>query len=340
MNAMPNIRYLEHESSLLKGNPRNDPHVRRLPIYLPPAYDEKRSQPYPVVFVLAGYGGRGAGSLNDAGVFSLSLPERLDQAITAEEMSAAILVFPDCGTKLGGSQYVDSSSNGPYMRYLVEELVPFVDRHFNTFGEGSHRGVTGHSSGGFGSMVLGMKHPDVFPYICSSAGDTWYEYLYLQLIPKCVRTLKRSGGVGPFIEKFLESPNPFGLLKRDDGETMMTLAICSCFAPNPGVPHIGGDLYFDERTGALIPEVWEKILAWDPVRMVQDHVENLRKLKWISLEAGVDDEYGLDLGHRQFAKQLDRFNISVELKEYPGRHGGHTYRYVERVKRMLGAMKV
>ena len=52
------IEWLEHSSDAIKGFPMGDPHERKFPIYLPPGYDEKKKDGYPVVFLLAGWGGR------------------------------------------------------------------------------------------------------------------------------------------------------------------------------------------------------------------------------------------------------------------------------------------
>ena len=114
--------------------------------------------------------------------------------------------------------------------------------------------------------------------------------------------------------------------------------MCACFAPNPSVPVYKGDLYFDLETGELIPEVWEKFQRWDPVRMVDQHVDALKSLRWIHLQAGKEDEYGLHLGHRQLSKKMNVHGIEHLKEEYDGRHSGHSHRYLERVQKMLNRM--
>jgi enterochelin esterase family protein len=338
MDRIPEIRTCIFESLLLGGNPMGDPARRRLPVYVPPGYDPKRSDPYPVVYMLAGWGSRGARYLNDEGAFAESLPERCDRMIDAGEMGAALVVFPDATTRLGASQYINSVANGPYMDHLCDEIVPFVDRTFHTHGHRSHRGIMGHSSGGFGALVTGMLRPDVFGYVCSSAGDSWYDHLYRKPIPMMVEVIGREGGVAALIDKFLAHENPRGHTSPQVSETIMNLSMCACFAPNLDVPVLHGDLYFDRETGELIPAVWEKFLAWDPIHMVDRCVKNLRTLEWIHLEAGSQDEYGLHLGHRQIAKRLKRIGVDHVLEEYPGRHGGHHWRFGYRMKRMLEKM--
>src|SRR5262249_53780617 len=146
-----------------------------------------------------------------------------------KELQPILVVFPDCATKLGASQYINSPSNGRYMDYLCDELVPFIDAQFHTYKSREFRGITGHSSGGFGTLVTGMLRPDAFSCLCSSAGDTGYEYLYTASIPTMIRSIDKAGSLKEFVEKFLGSPNPGGLLTRDDFETMMNLAMCACY---------------------------------------------------------------------------------------------------------------
>ncbi len=332
---MTYVRAFTHKSEILASNAWGDPHERQVHVYLPPNYSDRRKEPYPVVFLLAGWSGRGAHFLADGGVFSASLPERLDKLIEAKQMKPVIVVFPDGTSRLGSSQYVNSPVNGNHMDYLCDELVDWVDSRFHTHKSRYHRGVVGHSSGGFGALVVGMLRSDRFSAVCSSAGDSWYAYLYTHTIPLTIRTLDHAGGVGPFVDRFLQSPNPRGLLGHAATITMLNLSMCSCFTPNPHVPHIKGDLWFELETGVLIDDVWKRLLAWDPLHMIDHHLTELRSLSWIHLEAGTDDEYGLHLGHRQLAAKLARHDIAHVIDEYPGPHGGHHHRMADRIARMV-----
>ena len=338
MLPRPNVVVLEHESRLLVGNAMGDPHVRRLPVYLPPGYDEEGDEQLPAIYLLAGWSGRGAHYLADAGAFSPSLADDLDRRMRDGSMGRAIVVFPDCSSRLGASQYVNSAANGPYMDYLCDELVPFVDARFRADPRRERRGLIGHSSGGFGALVTAMLRPDRFGALCSSAGDSWYEFLYVHSLPTTVGTLRRAGGVEAFLENWFASPNPRGLLGPDAELTMLNLSMCPCYAPNLDVPVLRGDLYFDIETGALAPTTWDRFLAWDPLRMADQHGNALKSLVHVELEAGIDDEYGLQLGHRQIARKLARFGVGHRLFEYPGKHGGHHHRMPDRIARMVAAM--
>jgi enterochelin esterase-like enzyme len=335
---MTYVRAFRHESAVLAGNLLGDSPVREVPVYLPPNYSDRRRDPYPVVFLLAGWSGRGSAYLNDAGAFAASLPKQLDRMIEAKQIAPCIVVFPDCSTRLGASQYVNSTVNGNYMDYLCDELVDWVDRRFHTHASRYFRGVIGHSSGGFGALVSAMMRSDRFGALCSSAGDSWYPFLYTHTIAKTISTLREAGGIEAFVRRFLSNPNPRGLLGHDATLCMLNLSMPSCFMPNPNVPVIFGDLWFDIETGALIPDAFKRLCAWDPLEMIDRFVSELRSMSWIHLEAGYDDEYGLHLGHRQMAEKLRGYEIEVTVDEYPGQHGGHHHRMPERIGRMVSRM--
>ncbi len=151
---------LEHSSKVLAGNPLGDPHVRRLAVWLPPQYDRRGSGPgarFPVLVDMVGFTGSGPAHLNWK-PFSENLAERAARLIHEKRMGPVILVMPDCFTSLGGNQYVNSSAIGRYADYLVDEIVPFVDREFRTLASREHRGCFGKSSGGYGAIIHGMRY--------------------------------------------------------------------------------------------------------------------------------------------------------------------------------------
>src|SRR5204863_532298 len=63
-------------------------------------------------------------------------------------------------------------------------------------------------------------------------------------------------------------------------------------------------LPFDPATSELVPEVWERWLAWDPVRMAPGHAEALRGMRAIYIDAGKRDQWFLDLGAEAFRRAL------------------------------------
>ncbi len=54
----------------------------------------------------------------------------------------------------------------------MREVLPWVAERYRT----GPIGVLGTSSGGFGALVLALRHPEVFRAAASNAGDAYFEY--------------------------------------------------------------------------------------------------------------------------------------------------------------------
>jgi hypothetical protein len=88
------------------------------------------------------------------------------------------------------------------------------------------------------------------------------------------------------------------------------------------------ELPFDTATGMLRDEVWQRWLAWDPVRMARRHADALRGMRAIYIDAGNRDEYFLDLGAEAFRRELEALGITdVFFELFDAGHGSIEYRY-------------
>ena len=315
------VRIEPVESRVLRDNPLGDPHVREVPVYLPPGY-ESAEERYPTIYFLTGFTGFGRALLNRR-AFEEALDQRLDRLIQEGKMCPAIVVMPDCFTRLGGSQYLDSEATGRYETHLLEELVPLIDAKYRTIPEREQRAVVGKSSGGFGALVLGMRHPDVFGVVACHSGDMGFEYCYLPDFPPAMIQLEKHGGVEGFLQHFYQKPKK----GHEDFLTLNVVAMAACYSPNPAKP-LRIELPFDERTGELLPDVWERWLAWDPVRMVEkpEYESALRRLK-IFLDCGTKDEFRLYAGARMLSAKLRARGIEHVYEEFEDTHMNIPYRY-------------
>src|SRR6266478_587986 len=131
------------ESQALKSNMLGDPSVRVVDVYVPAGYD---GQGLPLLVDLVGFTGSGLSHTNWAS-FRENLPERLDRLIGEQRMSPVVVAFPDCFTRLGGNQYINSASIGAWEDFLLHEMPPAIEQRFGCGGTG-RRGVFGKSSGG------------------------------------------------------------------------------------------------------------------------------------------------------------------------------------------------
>jgi len=312
------VKILKHESSVLRGNPLGDKYVRDLCVYLPPDYQESDKR-FPVVYCLTGFTGRGKMLLND-NAFAPNLAERMDLLIGENKIRPMIVVMPNCFTYYGGSQYINSSATGNYEDYLTEEIVPFIDENFRTINEKISRAVMGKSSGGYGALIMAIRHADIFGLACSTSGDAYFELCYLPDIPKAFRAIK--GDAKGFLEKFWREEKK----GKDDFPALNIIGMSACYSPNEN-SEIGFDLPFDSETGEIRPDVWEKWLAHDPVRLVESSVENLKSLKLLYIDAGTRDEFALDLGARILCKKLREFDVPHIHEEFDDGHMQISYRY-------------
>jgi S-formylglutathione hydrolase FrmB len=311
------------ESRLLQGNKLGDPHVRPLWVYLPPGYDDTTAR-YPSVYVLQGYTGFVTEWANRR-AYRQPFIETADAVFASGEAPGCIVVYVDAWTAYGGSQFVDSPGTGRYHSYLCNEVVPFVDGRYRTLADRESRAITGHSSGGFGAMITPMLRPDLFGALASHAGDALYEYWYVAEFGRAVRFLRDyDHDISRWWDDFCSR---ISFTNDADGTLLMVLGCAACFsAAEDGTPQ----LPFDPRTGVLRPEVWQRWLDWDPVRMAERYADALRSLRAIWLDAGTRDELFLDIGAEAFRVELERIGVPeerVHFELFDAAHEGTEYRY-------------
>ena len=323
------------DSEVLADNPLGDPARRPLYVYVPPGFDDSAAESYSSVYVIQGFTGQ-VDMWLDREAFEPTMIERLEDLFEDSSLPRAVIVFVDAWTSFGGSQFINSAGTGRYMDYLCDEVVPFVDQRFPTAASAEHRGLTGKSSGGYGAMVVPMLRPDVFGGLATHAGDALFEACYLPEFPNVVRALrdKFEGSYDVFWER-LKAAERFDW--DEFGSPFETYGYALCYSPVEGEPR-KALLPFDVRTGRLVEEVWERWLAWDPVRMAPTHLDALQKMKRIYIDAGTSDEYYLDLGARAFADELDKAGIEYTLDHFAGKHGGLQYRYPGAIKELVKAL--
>jgi enterochelin esterase-like enzyme len=323
------------ESELLAANPLGDPARRPLWVYRPPGVELDHPRPLPSVYVIQGFTGQ-LDMWTRRDPWERHVIERLDEVMAASETPDGIVVFVDCWTSYGGSQFLDSTSTGAYQSYLCDEVVPFVDGQYPTAADRDLRGLTGKSSGGYGAMVVPMMRPEVFGALVSHSGDALFECCYLATFRETVRQLRDDyeGSYDVFFEQLAEAdPVTFG----KHGGPLETYGYAASYSPDPERPG-KALLPFEVESGRLVDEVWERWLALDPVRMAGAHADALRSMRHIHVEAGRGDEYFLDLAAQAFASELTELGVDHTLELFDGKHGGLTYRYAPAIRDLLLAV--
>lgn len=327
------IDTLTIESEALRGNALNDPTTRHVLVYLPPDYEESDDS-YPVLVCLTGFTGTGREFLQDT-PWRPALPLRLESLVGRGMGGPMILVFPDCFTRYGGSQYMNSKAVGRYEDHIIDELLPRVASTYRALGRPRHWGVLGKSSGGYGAVRLAMRHPETFAAFACHSGDMYFPYCFIPAFPRAARLIQQHGGVLGFLKVFHDVPRKMG----DYMQALNVIAMSACYSPRENGE--GFDLPFDIETGLMNDEVWQKWIAEDPIILIrkEEHQKALAGMRLCYFDCGTEDEFNLHFGARMFASSLRNLGIECFHEEFDDGHFDIAYRYERSLPRLWQALR-
>ncbi|GIP38027.1 endo-1,4-beta-xylanase [Paenibacillus sp. J31TS4] len=141
---------------------------RRLTYYLflPPSYEAEPERRYPVVYLLHGrYDSEISWPVRG------SAYETADRLMRSGAIPEAILVMPSDGGYDRGTYYMDwYDGSGRFEQYFVHDLIPHIDRMYRTLPGRETRAIGGLSMGGYGSLLLALRNPDLFVAASSMSG--------------------------------------------------------------------------------------------------------------------------------------------------------------------------
>ncbi|HVJ54814.1 MAG TPA: alpha/beta hydrolase-fold protein [Aliidongia sp.] len=305
------------DSAALVGNLLGDPTRRIVEIYVPAGHD---GAGLPLLVDVVGFTGSGLSHTSWKN-FGENVPERLDRLIGTGAMPPVVVAFPDCFTRLGGNQYINSAAMGRWEDFLIAEMLPEIERRFDCGGDG-RRGLFGKSSGGYGAIVHALRRSDIWSAAACHSGDMAFELVYLPDIYGTLRTLgKHDGSIEKFIAQFEAAPKP----SEGDIHALMILAMAATYDPDPSA-YLGIRLPVDIETGELIETRWANWLAWDPVVLADRHADALKGLKGLLIDCGTDDQYNLVFGARRLHRKLEAAGVVHRYEEFPDTHSAIDYR--------------
>jgi enterochelin esterase-like enzyme len=310
------VRRQTLESALLGANLLGDPPCRSIDVYVPGGHS---GAGLPLLVDLVGYTAGGPAHTNWKN-FGENVPERLDRLIGSGAMPPVVVAFPDCFTRLGGNQYINSAATGPWADFLIREMVPHVEREFGCGGTG-RRGVFGKSSGGYGSIVHAMLYPDFWAAAACHSGDMGFETCYMPGLVRSLREFARAGGIKPWLDEFQARLK----VKDEDVEHLEMLAMCASYDPDPSA-YLGLRVPLDMETAEIIPERWANFAKWDPVNMVEARGAGLKALRALYIDCGNVDQFNLVYGARRLRRALERAGVAHRYEEFPDNHSSVDYR--------------
>jgi enterochelin esterase-like enzyme len=287
-------------SKAIEGNLVGDPAERDVTVYLPPSYKTDPNRRYPVLYMLHGF------TDNDSKWFGweehwINLHAVIDSALSEGKSKEMIVVMPNAYNRFKGSMYSSSVTIGDWETFIAVELVKHIDSNYRTLAKVESRGLAGHSMGGYGTIRLGMKYPDVWSSI--------------YLLSACCM----DGAVSTNIEfmNSVEAITTIDQLQSANFGVIATLASAAAWAPNPDNPPFYLDLPF--ASGEVLPEIAAKFSANRTLYVIEQYIPNLKKLHAIVMDAGLQD-YGISGSTKKLHELLDAYKIPHVYESYEGDH--------------------
>jgi len=323
------VKRLMVDSQVLRGNLLGDPTERVVDVYVPAGLD---GSGLPLLTDLVGFTAGGPAHTNWSS-FRENVPERLDRLIAEDRMPPVVVAFPDCFTRLGGNQYINSAAVGRWSDFLISEMLPAVEQPFACGGPG-RRGLFGKSSGGYGSIVHGLDRPDVWSAVACHSGDMAFELCYTPDFPDVLRALAKGDGT---IEGWWTQFEAARKTADDAIKVVNIFAMAASYDPDPE-QFLGIRLPVTTDTCELIADRWANWLAHDPVVKLERGAGNLRRLKGLYIDCGVTDQFNLLYGARRFKHRLDELAIPHRYEEFEDNHSGIDYRMDESLPYLAAAL--
>ena len=144
---------------------------RVVDVYLPPGYDPVGTTRYAVLY------------MNDGqDTAALGLLPTLDSLTARRRIPPLIVVAPhanaerlqDYGTAGTPNAQGFGARARLYERFVLEELLPWVEARYRVRPGPKHTAVLGSSLGGLGAFDLAWRHPDVFGTAGAMSGSFWW----------------------------------------------------------------------------------------------------------------------------------------------------------------------
>lgn len=297
------VEHIKVHGKSLEGNLSGDSADRDVSVYLPASYKSQPTRRYPVVYMLHGFTDS---NQKWFGVEKhwINLPQILDQVLKTTQEKEFIVVMPNAFNRFQGSMYSTSVTNGDWEAFIARELVAFIDQKYRTIPEATSRGLAGHSMGGYGTLRISMKHPNVFSSV--------YALSACCMIPSA-NLLSGHGGVSPQLS---EIKTPADIQQAGFGVKAI-LASAAAWSPNPKNPPFYLDLPVQD--GKVRPEIIAKWSANAPLAMVDQYLPNLKKIRAIAFDAG-DQDTGIAATSRTLNRMLNDYGVEHFFEIYPGDH--------------------
>jgi predicted alpha/beta superfamily hydrolase len=154
---------------------------RDIVVYLPPGYDEQRSRRFPVLYLQDGQNLFDGATSFVPGMY-WRMRETADECIGAGVVQPVVIVGIYNGGKTRINEYTptkDARAGGGradrYAKFLLQEVMPFVQREYRVLTGETFTGIGGSSLGGLASLYIGLSFPETFGRIAALSPSIWWD---------------------------------------------------------------------------------------------------------------------------------------------------------------------
>jgi len=294
-------------------------------VLLPTGYSARGPRTWPVVY----FCGPGSSSY----IQNLEVASLVAQMNRDPGVPQMIWVFLNYSTLTGTTEFADSVNNGPWEGALLRELIPALERRFRMDARPSGRFLTGHSSGGWASIWLEIRHPDVFGGAWATAPDPndFHDFVGVNMY-------------APDANMYFDSAGHLRPLVRSHGEVTATLRDFVRLEEVLG--HAGGTFQsfdwvfspraadgrpapmFNRLTGAVDPAVATYWAAhYDTAAQIEQmDGRSRRKLAGnLHVMVGDLDSFYLDGAVHKLQESLRRTGVPADIHFVPGKNHNDLY---------------
>jgi len=297
---------LDIPGTTLKDNPLGDPPARHLAVFKPDK--AKDDAPLPLVIYLPGWGSSCEDVIPDGG--KAWFGKVVDQLAATNPLRIAVV---DGRSRYGGSQYLNSTATGRYADYITEEILPALTGKYASPSFGSSPVIAGHSSGGYGALLLAIRQHEKFNSVVALSPDSNFDVTHRQLVEQpSVKSVKRAD-----LDAAMAPAKDAHVPK--DGLARLVMGLCANYAPVADKPGKFEWLYDDN--GQWRNDVWKQWLDLDPLMLVRRNDDAFTPSQRIYLDGAEQDEFGANIGAKKIFMELKNRSSSVRFYQPPGHHG-------------------
>jgi len=141
---------------------------RRAFVYTPPGYGADKSKRYPVLYLQHGWG-EDETAWSNQGHANLIM----DNLIAEGKIKPFIIVMTYGMTNELKWGHMNEFKIENFQTVLCDELIPYVDAHFNTLADQPHRAMAGLSMGGMETHTITLNKPEVFSHYALLSGGIY-----------------------------------------------------------------------------------------------------------------------------------------------------------------------